>query len=370
MLHKNLKKLREEYDISQERLGKYMKVTLHHIQAWEQGDERPSQQQLQRLAQLFQIDIEELQQIDKKEKRNIYKKSKGKQDKYTKTKTKKKTKYKTKHKHKRTADKQVIVKKRKSWPIIFFMILLIVCVFVGGAYMYRTYGGEYFIGKKGDYKTVDLAGTFAAENTHGGQASSLILKSDANFTFETNLCDTMHSYHGTWKIHEKNITMTSKDGTAFSFHIESTNQIRYTSKSIACGPFENDIFTRGALHQESQTTLNTNDEKVESKEESNIKIGSWKGEQTQLQVIALHDQTITFTLSSTDANDPKHIAVLSDIKGDVNGNQVIFSFMDDGYGNAGTGTLTFDTDKVTFAIVKTTINPQAVWAIKDQGTLY
>lgn len=367
MLHKNLRKLREEYDISQERLGRYMKVTPHQIQAWEQGDERPSHQQLQRLAQLFQMDIEELEQNHKKGKSRA-KKAKVKPD--TKTKTKKKTKKKTKHHNKRKLDKQVIVKKRRSWPIIFFMILLLAVVCVGGLFMYRTYGGEYFIAKKGDYHKADLTGTFVAEDTHEGQASSLILKSDSSFVFETNQCKTIHRDYGTWKIHEQEITLTASDATTFTFTIQSANQIRYTSKSVACGPFKNDVFTRGSLDEQTQTSQNKNNEKAEAEKVSNIKLGTWSGEQNELQVSAIHDQTITFTLSSSDALDPTHRAILSNIQGKVNANQVSFTFTDDGYGNAGTGTLIFDTDQVSFRIIKTTSNPQAVWAIRDQGTLH
>lgn len=369
MLHDKIRNLREEYDISQERLGKYMKVSAQQIQDWEDGGVEPSVQQLKKLANLFQVSMEEL--IDDKEEtkkiRKNTKKDTNKQNKKPKSKTKKKTKKKTKHKTntKYKTDKQKIVKKRRSWPIILFILILLAGVAAGGGYVYWKYGDEYFIGKKNDYKVSELAGTFTAEDAHDGTPSSLVLKSDKSFTLNANLCGTMDSYQGTWSIKEKEIILTASNGTTYKFKINSSNQLKYASDTISCGPYKNDIFIRGTTSNQNPTSDNPKDDV-----ESNIKEGNWSGSNSTLAVSSKSDKTITFTLTSLDPNNASNVASISNIQGTIDGDTVSFSFDDDGYGNAGTGTLSFAKDSVSFTIQKTTTNPDAEWSINESGTLY
>lgn len=367
MLHDNIRNLREEYDISQERLGKYMKVTIQQIQNWEDGDDEPSLEQIKKLANLFQLSIEDMlkdNEVTKKSRRNSKAKIKSKQDNKPKAKRKKKTKKKIKHKTetKYKTNQQKIVKKRRSWPIIFFIIILLAGLAAGGGYLYWKYGDEYFIGKKNDYKVSNLAGTFTDENAYNGMSSSLVLKSDKRFTFMTNTCKAMDDDQGTWMIKDDEVILNANSGATYKFKINSMNQLRYTSETISCGPYKQDIFTRGAA-----VNQNDNKDKID-KEESNIKEGSWSGSQSTLQVTSKNDSSITFSLTCSDIAE--NVASISNIEGTINGDTVNFTFKDDGYGNAGTGTLTFGKDNVKFKIQKTTTNPDAVWSIKDSGTLY
>ena len=102
MSGKNIKKLRMEYEISVQRLAAYMRIEQEELLDWEAGIRVPDEEQLERLAQLFQVDSSEL--IDAKE-RSVMKKQreskpsdqKNKKQKAKKGKTRKKTKRKTKH---------------------------------------------------------------------------------------------------------------------------------------------------------------------------------------------------------------------------------------------------------------------------------
>lgn len=363
-----LRKLREEYDITQERLAKYMKVTLEELQDWEDETEEPDDAQVQKLAELFQISPDELQ-VSRE--RSAQKKIKPKKDTdcnakkgRKKGKTKKKTKKKTRNKTKVKKEKQTVVKKRRSWPIILFILLLLGGVVAGGGYLYWKYGDEYFIAKKDNYKTADLTGTFTAEDGHGGSASSLALQSDGSFTFTVNSCGAMGSYSGSWKISEKTIQLAASDGSSFSFTINSANQLTYTSDTIGCGPYKNDVFSRGSVDDS-----NTKKEESEEPSVSALTTGTWSGSHSTLVVSSVNDSTMTFTLSSLNPNASDQIATLSDITGTIDDHKVTFEFSDDGYGNAGSGTIIFDGDQAVFSITKTTINPDAEWAIQDHGTL-
>lgn len=71
MSGKNIKKLRMEYEISVQRLAAYMRIEQEELLDWEAGIRVPDEEQLERLAQLFQVDSSEL--IDAKE-RSVLKK--------------------------------------------------------------------------------------------------------------------------------------------------------------------------------------------------------------------------------------------------------------------------------------------------------
>ena len=71
MSGKNIKKLRMEYEISVQRLAAYMRIEQEELLDWEAGIRVPDEEQLERLAQLFQVDSSEL--IDAKE-RSVMKK--------------------------------------------------------------------------------------------------------------------------------------------------------------------------------------------------------------------------------------------------------------------------------------------------------
>ena len=64
MSGKNIKKLRMEYEISVQRLAAYMRIEQEELLDWEAGIRVPDEEQLERLAQLFQVDSSEL--IDEK----------------------------------------------------------------------------------------------------------------------------------------------------------------------------------------------------------------------------------------------------------------------------------------------------------------
>ena len=57
MLGRNIKKLRTEYEISQRRLANYMHIKEEQLQEWEQGKSFPNDEQLDRLATLFQVSV-------------------------------------------------------------------------------------------------------------------------------------------------------------------------------------------------------------------------------------------------------------------------------------------------------------------------
>ena len=113
MSGKNIKKLRMEYEISVQRLAAYMRIEQEELLDWEAGIRVPDEEQLERLAQLFQVDSSEL--IDAKE-RSVMKKQreskssdqKNKKQKAKKGKTRKKTKRKTKHRTDHKTKKQTV----------------------------------------------------------------------------------------------------------------------------------------------------------------------------------------------------------------------------------------------------------------------
>ena len=64
MLGRNIKKLRTEYEISQRRLADYMHIKEKQLQEWEQEKSFPNDEQLDRLATLFQVSVSELCDAD------------------------------------------------------------------------------------------------------------------------------------------------------------------------------------------------------------------------------------------------------------------------------------------------------------------
>lgn len=64
MLGRNIKKLRTEYEISQRRLADYMHIKEEQLQEWEQEKSFPNDEQLDRLATLFQVSVSELCDAD------------------------------------------------------------------------------------------------------------------------------------------------------------------------------------------------------------------------------------------------------------------------------------------------------------------
>lgn len=363
MTGNQLKNLREEYDITQERLAHYMKVPLQVYMDWENDKRLPDEEQMKRLYELFSLpsepdETEEKQRIKQGNDQKDTKKKKSR-----KARKGKKRRRKSKHKTKVKTQKQTVEKKRRIWPLLFFLVLLVSVVTVGGVYVYHKYGDEYILTKKDSYKVEDMSGTFTAEDAHDGSAPSFILRSDLTFTFTVNDCEAMHTYTGSWNMDKKTISLTSNEGTIFTFNINSMNQLTYTSDTIGCGPYHKDIFNRGSIVQNPVDTT-----KGEERPQTSITSGTWTGDHNTLSISSVEESHITFALTSTNP-EGNQTASITDISGRVSGNTVTFEFQDDGYGNAGSGTLVFDGTQAVFSITKSEVNPEAVWSIRDSGVL-
>lgn len=363
MLGENIKQLRKEYEISTQQLAEYMRIEEQELLDWEQGRDYPDDEQLNRLAKLFQISVSDLcaanEGTDKKQqKRKESPDKKDKKQKAKKGKTKKKTKRKIKHKTDYKTKKETVVKKRRIWPLIVLLLLILAGAAAGGGYIYWKYGDELF-SQKDEYKMEDIAGTFTDENAHDATPSSLVLKSDGSFIFTQNTCQAMNDVSGTWSITDKKLKLSSTQGT-YTFTIRSSNQLRYEGETIGCGPYSRDIFTRGG-------TTQSNPQKEEEQQTDDI-AGTYSGNHSTLVISNVTDTGFSYTLTSLNPDDAQQIA---SIEGTAQrtGDTASFSFTDDGYGNQGNGTFTFQAAQVTFTIEKTQTNPDAAWGILTEGTL-
>ena len=365
MLGRNIKKLRTEYEISQRRLADYMHIKEEQLQEWEQEKSFPNDEQLDRLATLFQVSVSELCDADEssnkqKKKQPVAQDKKEKKQKVKKGKTKKKTKRKTRHKTDYKTKKETVVKKRRVWPLVLLLLLVLAGVVAAGGYVYWKYGDELF-SQKEKYRKEDMAGTFTAENAHDGTPASLVLKSDGTFTFIVNNCQVMNELDGTWSITDKNIKLHNTQGT-YTFAIRSSNQLRFEGESIGCGPYQKDIFTRGTAIQNPQ-------KEEEPKESENDDIaGSYSGSHSTLVVSDATATSFSYTLTSLNPDDAQQVVTIEGTA-QRSGNTAAFSFSDDGFGTQGTGTFTFQGTQVVFSIQKTQTNAEAAWGILDEGTL-
>lgn len=363
MLNKNLKRLREEYEISAKRLAEFMQVNEQDIHDWEEGVKEPSLQQIHELADLFDISYNELlAEPVKKSSDESYAKPKNKK----KTKTKKK--HKTKHRTKKTKEKTV--EKKRNWPWIVFM-LIILCVGSVCGYLYWKYGDEYSLVHNHNYTIDEMTGTFTNENTYEHTASSLTLQSGGSYTLSYNTCSVDTSLTGTWSIEKTTVTLHAQNGEEYTLHINSDNQLKYTSSNLGCSIQKNDVFIRG---NKTDLQENKEDRDVNSTEDamdatSYITTGKWSNSNIVLSITQLNNQSAVFTLEAMDENDTQHLAKLNSIQASRNGNTLTFTFQDDGYGNAGEGTIVFDASQAIFHITKTSVNEHAEWAIPESGTL-
>lgn len=365
MIGKKLKKLREAYGITQQRLATYMNVSVREVEEWEQNRKEPRLQQIQTLAELFEVSVDEfLQEEDsspsKKQPRTSQETDKGKRG--SKGKTKKKTKNKTKYKMK---NGKKVVKKRMNWPIVLLIIVLLLALGGGGYYVYWKYGDEYFIGKKNDYKIDEMVGTFTAEESHDTTTPVLLLQSDETFQLQASDCNAESTIQGTWSMDGRTMTLEDYSGNRYTFQISSSNKLKYTSASFGCAPLKNDVFTRGTLPDQGDA-----DEEPKEEETSTLTTGQWSGSHSTLVVSSVDDDKMTFTLTSIDSEDASHTATISNVTGSIRKNTVSFAYSDDGYGNAGNGTIIFDETTAVFSITKTTSNPDAAWGLLETGTLY
>ena len=365
MSGKNIKKLRMEYEISVQRLAAYMRIEQEELLDWEAGIRVPDEEQLERLAQLFQVDSSEL--IDAKE-RSVMKKQreskssdqKNKKQKAKKGKTRKKTKRKTKHRTDHKTKKQTVVKKRRTWPLALVLLLLVAGLAAGGGFLYWKYGDELF-SQKQEYRMEDMAGTFTDENAHNGAASAIVLRSDGSFVFTQNSCEGMQDVSGTWSISDHSMKATSTQGT-YTFAIRSSNQLKYEGQTIYCGPYNKDIFTRGGVNGQTPQQ----EEKPQKQEDI---AGTYSGNHSTLVISDVTDTTFSYTLTSLNPEDAQQVATISGTA-QRNGDTASFSFSDDGYGTQGNGSFTFQDAQVVFSIQKTQTDPQAVWGIFEEGTLF
>ena len=365
MLGKHIRKLRMEYEISAQRLAEYMRIEEKELRDWEAGIRIPDEKQLQRLSELFQVDVSELcdaqeQTASKKQRRSNASDKKNKKQKAKKGKTKKKTRRKTKHKTNDKTKKQTVVKKRRTWPLLLVLLLLVAGLAAGGGYLYWKYGDALFSQKK-VYRMEDMAGTFTDENTRDGAAAALVLKSDGSFVFTQNSCEGMQDVSGTWSIADQSIKASSAQGT-YTFAIRSSNQLKYEGETIGCGPYSSDVFIRGAAGGQPFQ------QEEEPQKQADI-AGTYSGSHSTLVVSDVTDTTFTYTLTSLNPLDAQQVASISGTA-QRNGDTASFSFTDDGYGTQGTGTFTFQDAQVVFSIQKTQTDPQAGWGIRDEGTLF
>lgn len=360
MLPQRLQQLRKEYEVSKKQLARYMRVEINCIDAWESGELRPSKAQLQRMAELYQMSIEELcQEPGKKDaaKHDTPKKTNGKKNK-TKKKTKRKTKHKTKNKTR--TKKETIVKKRRIWPVVLLMLLLVAALGAGCAYLYWKYGDDYTITKKNTYKTTDIAGAYTAEDAHNAAPSQLILRSDGSYQFMVNLCSTMQEESGRWTLDKNKVTLHgTKD---YAFTVKSVNQLQYDGDTLSCGPYHKDIFVRGSIP-------NTPQQDTPKEENETSPLGTYSGDHSTLIVSQVDKNQLVFTLRTLDPNDNSHVAALHDITATWDGHSASFTFSDDGYGNSGSGTILFDKQQATLQI-QLVKNEKATWSIAESGTLY
>lgn len=363
----NLRTLREEYDISALRIAKFMKVSEQDILDWENGVKEPSIQQLRELASLFDISFEELsieyEEDDMpssiKEKSSPVKKGK------TKRKTKKKTKYKTKN-----IDHETVEKKR-NWPLLVILMLLVGLLGAGG-YVYWQYGDEYSFVKKNSYTMNEMAGTFTSEKVYKDSSSSILLKSDGTYQMQYNDCSANTTKEGTWTIDDTIMTMTSHSADAITFKILSTNSLKVQG-TIGCSIQKNDVFTRGTIisddkEEPTDQKEDSDDSDTTDQAPSYIVVGQWSGNNSTLHIQSI-DNKVIFTLQSYDPSNSENVASLDRMEGIISANTMTFNFEDDGYGNSGTGSIVFDSTQAIFNITFTTKNADASWSILQSGTL-
>ncbi len=207
----------------------------------------------------------------------------------------------------------------------------------------------------------DMAGTFTDENAHNGAASAIVLRSDGSFVFTQNSCEGMQDVSGTWSISDHSIKATSTQGT-YTFAIRSSNQLKYEGQTIYCGPYNKDIFTRGGVNGQTPQQ----EEKPQKQEDI---AGTYSGNHSTLVISDVTDTTFSYTLTSLNPEDAQQVATISGTA-QRNGDTASFSFSDDGYGTQGNGSFTFQDAQVVFSIQKTQTDPQAVWGIFEEGTLF
>lgn len=359
MKYRKLKQLREEYEITQARLGEFMRVSEEDIEEWEAGVCDPSPQQIHRLATLFNIEDAQLEEIEERIETPSDSNTKEK-NKKVKTQKKKKIKRKTKRKKKVRKGRNKESKKRSSLPIILFIILLLLGIGCGAGYLYWKYGDDYFIGKKSDLalKTEDLVGSFYREAEVSSNPTLLTLKSDETFLFKFNSCETTSEVQGTWSLKENTITLHANGNESYTLLVKSSNELHYSSQAISCGPSNKDVFIRGNIVEapplEDKYTM-TN--------------GTWKDASTTLVISNVTSDKAVFTLTSIDLSNPTNSATLSNIEGTIDGSTVHFTFTDDGFGSTGKGSITIQEDKAVFSITKTFEKEEALWSIPTSGTL-
>ncbi|MGX8832735.1 helix-turn-helix transcriptional regulator [Amedibacillus sp. YH-ame6] len=365
----NLRTLREEYDISALRIAKFMKVSEQEILNWENGVKEPSVQQLRELASLFDISLDGLSngyEEDKKSSSTKEKSTPSKKGKI-KRKTKKKTKYKTKNVDHKT------VEKKRNWPLLVILLLLIGLIGAGG-YLYWQYGDEYSFVKKNSYTMNEIAGTFTSEKIYEDSSSSILLKSDGTYQMKYNDCSADSTKEGTWTMDENSMTLTSHSADVITFKILSANSLKVQG-TIGCSIQKGDVFTRGSITSDSKEGPNEEEEGSDDSDttdeaSSYIVVGQWSGNNSTLHIKSVDNNKAVFTLQSYDPSNSENVASLDGIEGSINANTMTFDFKDDGYGNSGTGSIVFDSTQAIFNITFTTKNEEASWSILQSGTLF
>lgn len=366
MLGKHLKQLRTEYDITAARLARFMKVEEQDILNWEEGITEPSLKQIHELADLFDITFHEL--LDEEERdTDMNQRQKKKDTQKKKDKSRNKTKKKNRTKHKTKNVKQKTVEKKRNWPLIVILILLAACIGIGG-FLFWKYGDEFDLIRKNDYKQEELVGTFTDESAYENSRAVLTLQSNGTYTMQFHNCSVETTGSGSWRVEKNMITLQDASGRSYTLKVSSTNKLKFTSSAMGCSPAENDVFTRGTISSDNTTS----DEEKESEEEtaqSYIQVGQWSGNNSTLHISSVDGTQAIFTLQSYDPQDSSHVAELKDIHGDIQNNTLNFTFDDDGYGNAGKGSIVFDASQAVFHIEITTAADDAPWSILESGTL-
>lgn len=127
---------------------------------------------------------------------------------------------------------------------------------------------------------------------------------------------------------------------------------------------------------ESNTTNTTNEP---TNVDLNSYIGNWQSEQNKdvylyggvsLNILEKTSETITFTLTAIQAPPANRIAIIENITAKINSNQADFIFADDGWGNAGTGTLLINDNNIYVKTELTTIEPTSNWNLSVDCNVY
>lgn len=320
--------LREEYKISLATLAVFMHTSVQEIVDWENEEAFPTQEQWEKLQQLYGVD-----------KRTLLEEVKDYQG-YQRQKE-------------AAAAKKVRAAKKRHHRLLKSMILillLIICGFFG--YGYYEYGNDYQIVKKEVYQASDFIGDFYGMDDHGILTPILSLNGNDDFSLQYHNCKVEKKQKGTWKIKNNKIIL-HREKQLITFVIQSKDRLVLKSKNVGCVALAEDIFVRKM--DPSQAEFNGID-------------GIWKNANSILTVEKYDTNSIGISLVSKDINDEELLAKI-ETSGVLINDTLEFTFDDDGFQNKGHGTIIFDQKRAVYSITFTFVNPQGEYQLMDHGEL-